>query len=140
MTAIENFTQFYQQLNNKDISGLPNVYSHDIEFIDPIATHHGIDEVTFYFSKLFKSTRSCSFVITKTQSSGSESFVVEWQMRFVSKKLSKKKQIVVDGVTLLKTRENLVVYHRDYYDMGQLVYENIPILGQLVKKIKEQMK
>ena len=140
MTAIENFKHFYQQLNDKDISGLPDVYASDIEFIDPIATHYGLPDVTNYFAKLFKSTRSCSFDIKNVHGTGPNSYVVEWQMCFVSKKLSKHNEISVDGVTMLKTHNNLVVYHRDYYDMGQLVYENIPLLGRIVKKIKEQMK
>lgn len=140
MTAIDKFKQFYQQLNSKDISGLPSVYSHDIEFIDPITTHYGISNVTLYFAQLFENTRSCSFDIKKIESTGEKSFVVEWQMGFVSKKLSKNKEIKVDGVTLLKTNNDLVIYHRDYYDLGQLIYENIPLLGAIVKRIKEQMR
>ena len=140
MNAIDKFTQFYQQLKSRDISGLSDVYASDIEFIDPITTHHGIDNVTLYFSKLFKNTLSCSFDIKNIQSCEADSYVVEWQMSFVSRKLSKHKEIVVDGVTLLKTHADYVIYHRDYYDMGQLVYENIPLLGRLIKKIKEQMK
>lgn len=140
MSAIENFKQFYQQLSSKDISGLATVYSKDIEFIDPITTHYGIQDVSNYFSQLFKNTRSCAFNIKNIEQSGAESFTVEWTMVFVSKRLSKSKEITVDGVTLLKTNNNLVIYHRDYYDLGQLIYENIPLLGAVVKKIKEQMR
>ena len=139
MTAIDKFRQFYQHLNEKDLSGLKEVYADDVEFIDPIATHTGLESVSNYFSDLFKNTHSCFFDITTISSIDTENHVVEWQMNFISNKLSKHKQIKVDGVTLLRTRGSLVTYHRDYYDMGQLVYENIPLLGRLIKKIKENM-
>ena len=54
MSAIEKFKLFYQQLKNRDISGITDVYDKNIEFIDPIATHQGIDVVQKYFDKACK--------------------------------------------------------------------------------------
>ena len=140
MTAIEKFTHFYQQLSCKDISGLPDVYAKNIEFIDPIARHRGIQNVSNYFANLFQSTESCEFDIHSVNACGIHDYFVEWQMSFVSKKLKKHEAITVDGATYLKTANDKVIYHRDYYDMGQLVYENVPVLGGIVRLIKERMK
>ncbi|MDM7859791.1 DUF2358 domain-containing protein [Alteromonas sp. ASW11-36] len=139
MTAIEKFTHFYQQLKDRDISGITDVYDTNIEFIDPIATHQGIEVVQRYFDKLLKGTRWCDFDIRKVRSSSDTEHTVEWVMRFESKKLKRAEPIVVDGITVLKTNADKVIYHRDYYDMGQLVYENIPILSFFVKRVKGQL-
>jgi limonene-1,2-epoxide hydrolase len=53
--------------------------------------------------------------------------------------MNKGKPIAVDGITMLKIADDRVVYHRDYYDLGQMVYENIPLIGRLIKKIKRAL-
>ncbi|MBT0585832.1 nuclear transport factor 2 family protein [Alteromonas oceanisediminis] len=146
MTPIEKFERFYLQLQSKDISNIGDVYADDIELVDPIATHHGLDTVTQYFGKLLKGTRECEFKIlsilpTSAQDANHSTYdyVVEWKMSFSAKKLKANKVIQVDGVTLLKTSDTHVIYHRDYYDMGQLVYEHVPLLGHIVRRLKEQL-
>lgn len=139
MSAIEKFKLFYQQLKNRDISGITDVYDKNIEFIDPIATHQGIDVVQKYFDKLLKGTRWCKFDIRSVRSSSESDHTVEWIMTFEANKLKRNKPIEVQGITVLQTDADKVLYHRDYYDMGQLAYENIPILSFFVKRVKEQL-
>ena len=49
------------------------------------------------------------------------------------------KYINVDGITQLKVVDDIIVYHKDYYDLGEMVYEHIPLLGYFVKKIKTRL-
>ena len=39
----------------------------------------------------------------------------------------------------LKTRNGKIYYHRDYFDMGAMVYEQLPLLGRIVRKIKQRL-
>ncbi|WHI49643.1 hypothetical protein P3339_14310 [Microbulbifer sp. MLAF003] len=32
-----------------------------------------------------------------------------------------------------------VFYHEDFYDMGAMVYEQVPLLGSLIRKIKSRL-
>ena len=48
--------------------------------------------------------------------------------------------IHVDGITLLKIRDDKIYFHQDYYDMGQMVYEHVPLLKWVVNKIKSGMR
>jgi len=32
-----------------------------------------------------------------------------------------------------------VTYHRDYFDLGALIYERVPVLGGLIRGIKGRM-
>ena len=54
--------------------------------------------------------------------------------------LNKGKEFVVQGVSEIHFENNLVTYHRDYFDMGEMVYERIPIFGWITKKIKNRLK
>jgi hypothetical protein len=44
------------------------------------------------------------------------------------------KQITLDGTTQLGVSDDSIIYHKDYYDLGEMVYEHVPILGFVVKK------
>jgi hypothetical protein len=42
----------------------------------------------------------------------------------------------VDGFSQISFEDNKVKHHRDYFDLGSMLYEQIPVLGLLIKKIK----
>ena len=139
MTAIKKFESFYTDLASMKIEQLASVYSKDVVFIDPIASHKGIDAVESYFSKLLQNAKHCTFTIHDILETKTDNHVVTWQMVFTSSRINKGKPIAVDGITVLEIADERVVYHRDYYDLGQLVYEYIPFIGRLIKRIKKAL-
>jgi hypothetical protein len=123
-----------------------------VVFDDPITTHVGLSNVKLYFENLLQNTESCFFVIhdIKLLSNSSDSdefkkqstsfdYTVLWTMTFATKRLNKGNPIDVDGTSFLKIEDNKVIRHKDYYDMGQMVYEHVPLLGKIVKKIKHRL-
>ena len=49
--------------------------------------------------------------------------------------------MAVDGISTIRFggKEGKAVYHRDYYDMGEFVYERIPVVKNIIKLIKKKM-
>jgi len=37
------------------------------------------------------------------------------------------------------TVEDKIVEHRDYFDAGELFYENVPILGGIIRTLKKKI-
>ena len=136
MTIIDKFSSFYSDLASMEISELKNIYSSDVTFIDPIAQHKGLIAVENYFAKLLHNAKYCNFTIHNKESTQSGNYLVTWTMVFTSAKMQGGKPIKVDGLTQLEISDNKITYHRDYYDLGQMIYENIPLLGRIVKRIK----
>ena len=60
-------------------------------------------------------------------------------MSFSNPRLNGGEIIHVDGSSVLSIRDDLVEYQRDYYDMGAMVYEQLPILGSVVRYIRGRM-
>ncbi|MFC3122078.1 nuclear transport factor 2 family protein [Agaribacter flavus] len=136
MNIIDKFSMFYVDLASMKIDGLANIYRKDVVFIDPIAQHQGLDAVERYFTRLLGNAKFCKFTIHSKAQSDEFNATVSWTMSYTSSKLNSGRPIDVDGVTVIKIENNMIVYHRDYYDLGQMVYEHIPILGRLISKIK----
>ena len=150
MNVIKKFESFYTDLASMKIEELSEIYSNDVVFIDPIAHHSGISAVKNYFSKLLLDAQYCTFTIhsidemkvpVKELESASDSskFIICWKMTFTSPRINKGKPIDVDGITKVKTKDNKIINHRDYYDLGQMVYENVPLLGRIIKSNKRKL-
>jgi len=48
-------------------------------------------------------------------------------------------QGIMSTIDALVSKDDIIVYHKDYYDLGEMVYEHIPLLGFFVKKIKKRL-
>lgn len=143
MNVLTRFNELYSDLAQLKLDELDSVYHKDIVFVDPIASHEGIAAVKNYFSSLLTETKSCSFkihnIMEVSDANSSVSHVVLWTMTLCSKQLNKGKPVTLDGTSMLGINNDRIIFHKDFYDMGQMVYEHIPVVGFFVKKIKQRM-
>ena len=145
MGVIERFCKIYTDICQISPSDLEKIYADDIRFIDPITTHRGIDEVKRYFSNLLTQAETCKFDISdifycsqqNNQNQSEVTHLVNWTMTLVLKNNHKK--ITLDGTTQLGIKDDIIIYHKDYYDLGEMVYEHVPILGFIIRKIKGKL-
>lgn len=140
MAVISRFCELYQDIANLDVDRLDGVYGHAVLFVDPVTTHTGIGALKAYFSRLLENAAQCRFdinnVVPCEQNDNNIHFVVTWTMQLT---LKSGKFIALDGISELRIENDLIVYHRDYYDIGAMVYEHLPVLGKLIKYIKRKL-
>ena len=60
-------------------------------------------------------------------------------MTYSHKQLNSGKPITVEGHSFIMGDDSKVTYHRDYVDLGQMLYEHIPVLGRLIQWVKKRM-
>jgi len=136
---MEKFLQMYKELNADNLHLLAEVYSSDIQFIDPAHEITGLNHLTEYFAELYQNVGSIAFEFYDLMHQDKVSYI-QWNMTFSHKSLDRGKPIVVQGTTFLRlNEEGKVSYHRDYFDLGSMLYEHIPILGRLVTTIKRRL-
>ncbi|MFT5940098.1 MAG: hypothetical protein ACI8R9_002223 [Paraglaciecola sp.] len=138
MTVLQDFVRFYQQLDNNSAKQLCKLYGEKITLIDPVSTHKGLPALERYFTSLLSNTRSCNFIIQELNQQEDTAFVT-WQMSFAHPKLKKGKLIQVDGISRILIKDNKIVFQRDYYDLGNMLYEHLPIIGYLVRYLKRKL-
>jgi hypothetical protein len=137
--TMETFLRMYQNLSADNLQTLKSVYRDDVRFIDPAHEINGIDNLTAYFSALYKNIDSLRFSFREPMVVENRGYV-SWEMSFSHKSLAGGNPITVDGVTYLEFDEQGRVYHhRDYFDLGAMLYEHVPLLGRLVTSIKKRL-
>jgi len=132
---IENFKHYFSQIKPGNHLLLNEIYAKDIVFQDPIHSIQGIENLKRYFGKLNENLSEGSFIFTEEDISGNTAYLT-WEMTIKLKK--SKKPIKASGISVLVFDEK-IIKHRDYFDAGEVFYENIPLLGTIVKFIKRQL-
>ncbi len=139
MQLLNRFENLYKNLSLESIAQLDTVYHQDITFADPVGEHRGMAAVKHYFSNLLETTEDCRFHIYSVTSSDAVC-MVRWQMKLKHPRLNSGDEITLEGVSELKVKDDLVVYQRDFYDMGEMIYENVPLLRGVIGFIKNKMR
>ncbi|MEO6287479.1 MAG: nuclear transport factor 2 family protein [Dyadobacter sp.] len=132
---IEKFKKHFECLQPVDISHLEDFYAHSIEFKDPVRTLRGIEEVSKYNRKFNANLTRGSYKFTH-QSILHDKAYLSWELELEFR--IPRRAISVSGITVLHCIEK-IVSHRNYYDAGELYYENLPIVGPLIRQIKRQL-
>lgn len=134
---LDNFINVYQSLTTDNLHLLDSVYHQELRFIDPMHEVKGLPSLHRYFNSLYENLTQCQFLITKVIHQENEA-AIYWQMHFVHKKLNRGKQVLVTGHSQLSAQQGKIIFHRDYLDLGQMLYEQLPVIGSLVKLIKQR--
>ncbi|PSW20180.1 nuclear transport factor 2 family protein [Photobacterium sanctipauli] len=132
------FVQAYSELNKHNLSILEDLYDNDVVFEDPAHRMEGWDSLHQYFTRLFSAVTECDFDIHESVSQGDVAYL-QWTMSFSHPRIDGGKQRKVRGCSRLEFANGRVIHHRDYFDMGEMIYEGVPILGALVRHLKASL-
>lgn len=132
--------KFFNGLNKDSMHLLDDFYDERVIFVDPLGEHSGIEEIRAYYSKLYENVISIEFEFTDHIESANK-LVSFWTMRFRSRGLRGGELIEVEGNSVFEfgRESKKVIYHRDYFDMGEFIYENVPLVSSLVHYVKRRL-
>lgn len=131
---IEEFKQTFQQINKTSLHLLESIYEPNVVFQDPLHRIEGLNALRDYFSRMYENVSHIEFdFITHIQQN--DTHMLTWEMHFSHPRLNSGRPILVPGCSHLKFADKCL-NHRDYFDLGALLYENISGLGTLIRFVK----
>jgi hypothetical protein len=130
---VERFKDYFRTLHESDLSQLRELYSDRIVFKDPIHEIRGLVELEDYFTSMCADLSDCRFEYLDELSKDSVAYV-KWMMHFKHPKLGNR-LISVRGVSHLQISDK-IDFHEDFYDMGAMLYEQLPLLGNVTRWLK----
>ncbi|WP_375579768.1 nuclear transport factor 2 family protein [Marivirga tractuosa] len=134
-TTLEKFKHYFSPIDFTNQSILNDIYSKNIIFKDPIHEIEGIENLKKYFNKLNENLIEGSFYFTDESMVENKVFL-SWNMGLKLKR--PKKNVKASGISVLII-EDKIISQRDYFDAGELFYENIPVLGGIIRSIKKKL-
>lgn len=133
---VESFKAFYRDLSEFRLDDLASIYDAEVLFKDPVHQLRGICTLHSYLTELCTNVDHCRFEYLD-QLIGDNRAYIKWNMFFSHRRLGSQ-LITVRGITQLEFTER-VFYHEDVYDMGQLLYDHLPLLGAGTRFLKRRM-
>lgn len=130
--ALRKLVDWYETLSIDSLSRLPDYYTEECYFKDPFNETRSREDIHFLFSEMFKKLESPRFIFEEIISDDAKAFLA-WRFEFGWRG---KKMSIKGGSHLRFSGDGRVEYHRDYWDVAEELYEKLPVLGWILRKIR----
>jgi hypothetical protein len=138
--AVARFSDFVSDLSEERIrASAPSVYAEDAWLNDTLKTVEGSAAIEEYFVESARATEEIRAQVTGWARSGAD-FYFRWEMAIRFRKLRRGRTCRSIGMSHVRfDRYGRVAFHQDYWDAAAGLFEHIPILGWMIRKIKARL-
>ena len=136
--AAARVVDFFESLTPASLDRLGALYAPEAYFKDPFNEVRGLPAIRQVFSHMYESLAQPRFVVTGCIVDGRECFLT-WDFIFHFKRFDTAALQTVRGGSHLKFNDaGLLDFHRDYWDAAEELYEKLPLVGRLMRWLKER--
>jgi len=136
--ATQTLATFFETLTPDSVAQLHTLYDAQARFKDPFNDVQGLPEIERIFRHMYVALDQPHFVITGQLVDGAQAFLT-WEFRFRFKRFdSAKLQTVRGGSHVVFNAQGRVTLHRDYWDAAEELYEKLPLVGSVMRWLKNR--
>lgn len=132
---IQGYIGFFETLTPKALDRIEEFFEPDAYFIDPFNEVSGSQGIRAVFAHMFKTCANPRFEVTETIAQGNVAYLT-WRFTFDSGRRTRS----ITGVSRVTfgTRGR-AARHEDYWDAAGQVYESLPLLGWLLRRLRRRL-
>ena len=134
---VQQLKIFYGKFTADTIAQLNTVYTQDVEFRDPVHTVNGSLALKHYLRGMAANLRQYH-IRYLDEHIGEHSAYLTWELDYSHRFIKRGAVITVRGMSHVKFTGK-IYYHEDSYDLGALLYEHLPGLGAVTRRLKKRM-
>ncbi len=135
---LRRFAHTFAELDRHHLDRLGELYSADVLFRDPLHEIRGLPAVQRYFGELYANVSELRFDFYGFDQVRDGEGYLRWTMSYRHPRLKNGQLIRVEGCSHLLWNGK-VHQHRDYFDAGALLYENLPLMGGAIRWLKRRL-
>ena len=136
--AVGRIVAFFEQLTPVDLATFDRFYALQARFKDPFNEVQGVPAIQHIFGHMFTALHEPHFVVTARVVQGSHCFLT-WDFLFRFKNFQQSVTQTVRGAShLVLDAQGLITVHRDYWDAAEELYEKLPVVGGLMRWLKNR--
>ncbi|HKK70466.1 MAG TPA: nuclear transport factor 2 family protein [Candidatus Krumholzibacteria bacterium] len=132
---------FFRALSVHRLDLVDDFYAVDVHFEDPMVSLDGRDRMRSYYAQVYRNDPALRWEFPEVIGDPpSRSRGMVWIMHMQVDGLNGGRPISVPGMSrLIFDDDDRCIFHRDYFDMGAFVYENVPVLRNVVGYVKKKL-
>jgi limonene-1,2-epoxide hydrolase len=135
--AAESYKLFFERLSRAQLGLMNQVFADNILFEDPFQKVEGIHDVRAVFDHMYQTLREPKFKVIDMAFGANNKVYMKWM--FTARR-ENNDQIEFEGLSeVIFNDDGKAIYHKDFWDSSSAVYEKIPLLGSVLKMIKQKI-
>jgi steroid Delta-isomerase len=134
---VQRIVALFETLKPADLDRLDEFYEGDASFKDPFNEVRGVPAIRRVFEHMFVALDAPRFVVREALVEGAQCFLV-WDFVFRFKRFSSETQTVRGSSHLKFAPDGRVSFHRDYWDAAEELYEKLPVVGAVMRWLKQR--
>ena len=136
--AAARVVDFFETLSPASLAQLGALYTPQAYFKDPFNEVSTLADIRQIFSHMYATLEQPHFVVTGCIVDGAQCFLT-WEFKFRFKSYDRQTDQTVRGGSHLKfNAQGRVEFHRDYWDAAEELYEKLPVVGGLMRWLKQR--
>lgn len=139
--ALARFAAFFESFSSDRIERLlAETYADDIYFNDTLKTVRGRSTLAHYLADSAAAVEDCRVRVLSTTRTAEGEHLLRWHMVIRFKRFRRGIDTETLGMSHLRfDAQGRVVYHQDYWNAADGLYEHVPLLGSLIRMIKRRL-
>ena len=130
--ALDALVQWYETLSPASLENIHNFYVDDAYFRDPFNEIRAREGISKVMADMFEKLENPRFIVEDRLIQDNAGFIT-WRFVFALRR----KPMQIHGSTHLRfASDGRVSFHRDYWDAAGELYEKLPGLGWLMRRLK----
>ncbi|MDO3382503.1 nuclear transport factor 2 family protein [Gilvimarinus algae] len=142
-SVLEQLMTHYAEFSTANLPAIMSLYQKSIVFTDPVSHLQGKPALERYFTAMAEGLDFCRFEFdqhVQSSLSGADSqAALFWTMHYAHPSVQGGKPASLSGSSHIRYTSEGIYYHRDYYDLGEMLYERLPVIGSAIRLIKRRM-
>ena len=134
MKDINDLYEWYENLTKADLERINEFYDEACFFKDPFNEFLGRGKIKNIFVEMFAKLENPRFIFIDKLKQDNQVFIT-WDFVFTINK----KNYQIHGSSHLKLNEEMkIVYHRDYWDVGEELLLKIPVVKNIYGALRKK--
>lgn len=139
--TVVDYIAFFENLTPDDLDRFDSVFAADARFRDPFNDARGVAAVRRVFEKMFADVEDHSFKVLDHAVAGNRAYL-NWEFRITprGKTRGQRRVWLIEGMSTVDFGDDgKVTAHIDFYDAAGQIYEKIPLLGAILRMVRQRI-
>lgn len=140
LKAAQGWAGYFETMTEPaDLDRLGEYCTADVRFKDPFNDVRGLQAMRRVFDHMFQTTVEPRFSVTSIAADGDHAFL-HWRFTFKPKGREGDEPWLIDGTSIVTIDgEGRVSSHVDYWDAAEQLYEKLPVISFILRRIKKKL-
>jgi len=135
---LQDFKAFYLEPSPASLERLDRLYTQDIEFRDPLHAIQGILAFKSYLKGVYAGPTDIRFEYLDEHCDEHWASIT-WVATYRHGAFGGGRTLTLRGTTQIRFTDR-IFYQEDFFDVGAMVYQHLPVLGTVVRYINRRIR